>query len=271
MLYFFILVCLQIILESFPVSSSGHMVFLEHVINYISCGNIYITGNKVLSHFLHGPTVVVLAIFFFDKWFFLIKNFKRCWVYVLKIIGLVCIADMVTFFLYLIFNCSRFAHSLQCFPVGIGFVVSLLFLLTLKYCRREKVAFLTWKKALFIGFFQGIALLPGVSRFGLTFVAGCWVGLSARRSFEFSFAIQWPLIFAGFLSSVLKIYLCKCNALPVNIFNFYTLLIILLSSIVAFFGLKVAQFMALTNKLWYFAVFLSFSFILWIIFVYIIL
>lgn len=272
MIFFLILVCSQIILESLPVSSSGHILLLENFAHYIFIGKDFcVSSCKVLLHFLHGPTVIILTIFFFDNWFFLLKNFRRCRHSILKIIAYVFIADVITFFWYIVFNFSKLSHFFISFPVGLGFLISSLFLLSLPLCKKEKPSFLTWKKALIIGFAQGFALIPGVSRFGLTFVVGCWVGLSARRSFEFSFAIQWPLIFVGFLESLFAIYLEKCDLWSLDIFNFYSLLIIFISSVIAFFALKIVWFMALNNKLWYFSIFLFFSFILWFIFVYIVL
>lgn len=265
--YFFVLICAQIILESFPVSSSGHVTLLENLIDFFNLGlPIELSRSETLSHFLHGPTAVVLAMFFWDKWTFLLRNIKKCWLYVLKIIGFAFIADFVTFLWYLFFG---YINVLS-FPVGVGFLISIFCLLSLRFCKKEKYCGLTWKKSLFIGICQGFALLPGVSRFVLTFVAGCWSGLSPRRSFEFSFAIQWPLIFAGFLEGVFKFYFGKFPQISPLIFNFYTFATIIFSSIVAFFGLCLVKKMVLENKLWYFSIFLSFSFVLWLVFVIIV-
>ncbi len=59
---------------------------------------------------------------------------------------------------------------------------------------------LTIKKSIILGAVQGLALLfSGLSRFGSTYVIGRWLGLSPRRSFQFSFLIQFPLIAAAFV------------------------------------------------------------------------
>jgi len=265
MICFFILICVQIILESFPVSSSGHLILMEIFFKMFSLGSCaMISSNEILSHFLHGPTAIVLAIFFFDRWMFLIKNIKTCWSYILKIIGLAFVADLATFFLFLLFH---YVVNISCFPVGIGFLISLFFLLSLKFCKKEKYSVLTFKKALLIGIIQGMAFLPGVSRFGTTFVAGCWLGLSPKKSFEFSFAILWPLVFAGFLKSLVKLFNVNFVVQNIYLFDFNILLCIVISSIISLLALHLVRFLALTNRLWWISFFLIFSFVSWFVLV----
>ena len=48
--------------------------------------------------------------------------------------------------------------------------------------------------SLTVGFFQALALLPGVSRSGATIVAGRWTGLSPEDSAAFSFLLSVPAV-----------------------------------------------------------------------------
>ena len=57
--------------------------------------------------------------------------------------------------------------------------------------------------ALFIGFFQGVALLPGVSRSGSTISAGLISGQKREDAVEYSFILGIPVILAGALSEFL--------------------------------------------------------------------
>ncbi|MFS8507540.1 MAG: hypothetical protein LVQ75_05700, partial [Candidatus Babeliales bacterium] len=52
---------------------------------------------------------------------------------------------------------------------------------------------------LVVGIAQGLALLPGISRFGSTFVVGRFLGFSSMQSFQYSFLIAWPLMFAAWV------------------------------------------------------------------------
>lgn len=61
---------------------------------------------------------------------------------------------------------------------------------------------ITWRTALIIGFCQGLALVPGVSRSGITITAGLFLGLQKTAAVRFSFLLSIPIIFgAGLLES----------------------------------------------------------------------
>lgn len=56
---------------------------------------------------------------------------------------------------------------------------------------------LTIKTALFVGFAQMLALIPGTSRSGITITAGLMIGLTRKAAARFSFLLSIPLIFAA--------------------------------------------------------------------------
>lgn len=62
-----------------------------------------------------------------------------------------------------------------------------------------------------IGIAQGLALLPGLSRSGLTIAAALWLGLKRRWAAEFSFFIAIPTIIAG---SVVQIWMVAGDGDP---------------------------------------------------------
>jgi len=59
--------------------------------------------------------------------------------------------------------------------------------------------------ALAIGIAQALAILPGVSRSGMTVATGLWSGLSAVRAADFSFLMAIPLIAGAGLFEARKI------------------------------------------------------------------
>jgi len=65
--------------------------------------------------------------------------------------------------------------------------------------RRRGLRQLTPGVATLIGFAQGLALLPGLSRSGTTIAAGLFVGLRRRWAAEFSFFIAFPTILGATL------------------------------------------------------------------------
>lgn len=61
----------------------------------------------------------------------------------------------------------------------------------------QNIESLSYGHCLGIGLAQTLALLPGLSRSGMTQMAGQWSGLSAEAAQEFSFVLAVPVVFAS--------------------------------------------------------------------------
>jgi len=264
MLFFFILVGVQIIFESFPISSSGHLILLENILNYFQQSNyISLSNDLIIEHFFHVPTALVVALFFFDRWAFLLFHIRRCWNIILKLMFFSLVADFITFLFFILF---KKVIDRSFLPLGLGFLISIILLFSLRFCNKKTYSKLTLGKVIVIGIAQGISLLPGISRFGLTFVTACWIGISPIKAFEFSFAIEWPLIVARFLEGLISFKKMPLF-LQTNILSFNLLSTIIVSTIIAFFALCFVKKLILQNRLWIFSIFLCFSFFSWLFFI----
>lgn len=61
---------------------------------------------------------------------------------------------------------------------------------------------LNWVAALFIGCFQAIAIIPGISRSGITMTAGLFLGLTRQATSRFSFLLSIPtIVLAGLITT----------------------------------------------------------------------
>ena len=60
-------------------------------------------------------------------------------------------------------------------------------------------------RAIGVGFFQTLALIPGVSRSGATIFGGLLLGLDRRAAAEFSFFLAMPTMAAAFLHDFLEV------------------------------------------------------------------
>jgi undecaprenyl-diphosphatase len=60
------------------------------------------------------------------------------------------------------------------------------------------------KQAIYIGLYQTIAMIPGVSRSGATIVGGAFLGLSRKAIVEFSFLLAIPTMCAATALDILK-------------------------------------------------------------------
>jgi undecaprenyl-diphosphatase len=65
---------------------------------------------------------------------------------------------------------------------------------------------ITYRRAVLIGLFQSIAMIPGVSRSAATIVGGSMIGISKRTIVEFSFMLAVPTMAAATLLDLLKNY-----------------------------------------------------------------
>jgi undecaprenyl-diphosphatase len=66
--------------------------------------------------------------------------------------------------------------------------------------KRVSLSQLTWRPALLIGISQGLAIVPGVSRSGITISTALLLGLDRASAVRFSFYLSMPIIFgAGLL------------------------------------------------------------------------
>jgi undecaprenyl-diphosphatase len=65
---------------------------------------------------------------------------------------------------------------------------------------------ITYSRALLIGVFQAIAIIPGVSRSAATIVGGSMIGIGKRTIVEFSFMLAVPTMLGATLLDLLKSY-----------------------------------------------------------------
>ncbi|MBU6447423.1 undecaprenyl-diphosphate phosphatase [Patescibacteria group bacterium] len=65
---------------------------------------------------------------------------------------------------------------------------------------------ITYKKAFAIGFFQAIAIIPGVSRSAATIIGGMAMGIKRKTIVEFSFLLAVPTMLAASGLDLLKSY-----------------------------------------------------------------
>lgn len=65
---------------------------------------------------------------------------------------------------------------------------------------------LSYPQSVFVGFAQSLALLPGISRSGISMVAGLLCGLDHEQAAQYSFLLATPVIFAAALLEIPKLF-----------------------------------------------------------------
>lgn len=244
---YLIILFLSIVLESFPISSSGNMyIFIKLLERY---GNV--TFNSTLLSYLdyisHGAIALTIAMFFYTDWSIFFKRFFKA----LPIGYSLLIAGFITELITVIFWCASWYIVPTQKIVSFGFFCTTLLLASL-YCRPEiKKSRFNIKNAWILGIAQGIALLPGISRFGSTFVTARWLGFSARKSFQLSFLISWPINVAAFSLGIYKLYEHQL----LDLLNLKMWLVMLIGSSVALLCFKMINLIINSTKFWLFSIY----------------
>lgn len=235
-------VIVQIMLESLPISSSGHAQLLGlHMPAY-------------LDRLALGPTLIMLVVYFYKEIVELILNLKNQWRWISCWGLLIIMATSVTVFLYDLIDQLLKGMAAE-FPLWIGFALTTIMLFSLRWCtsiqEHRNDARSYYVKLLIIGIAQGCARLPGVSRLGATYTVACWLGFTPYRAFRISCALQIPLFAAGFLEGCVKLLtLWRMGTLELSL-SLLTLLIIAGATVVAYLLLWGIEALMEHRKIWY--------------------
>jgi undecaprenyl-diphosphatase len=196
---------IQGLTEFLPVSSSGHLVAVR-----VLFGISDVEGGA-LDAFLHMGTLLAVLVYFWSVWWGILRGIvigdtegrdKR--ELAIKLIVASVPAGVVGYFfadnIDVLFRSSM--------TVAFGLILTAL-LLILVEVKSKRVCFETKGKildedgasrrasfidALLVGVAQVLALLPGVSRSGITIAAGRGLGLSRKQAIKFSFLMSAPII-----------------------------------------------------------------------------
>ena len=104
---------------------------------------------------------------------------------------------------------------------------------------------ITYKRALLIGLFQAIAIVPGVSRSAATIVGGSLIGISKRTIVEFSFLLAVPTMAAATGLELLKGYEALSGNFPTLAVGFVVSFITAIAAIKSFLAfVKMRDFKA---------------------------
>lgn len=204
----FIIGGIQGISEFLPISSSGHLVLIPYIFKWQYQGLLF----DVMLHF--GTLLAILAYFWRD-WLEIIKSgfshrrkialesdkypSSLLWQLVVASVPAAIagyfLADLV----------EKYLHSPLLIAVNLIVFGLLLWLADRMIQKHESVRKMTFGKSFFVGLAQAVALMPGVSRSGITMTAGRLTGLSRKDSARYSFLLSAPAILGASIFEVKNI------------------------------------------------------------------
>lgn len=177
--------------EFLPISSSGHLILTEKL---FGLG----VGSLLFDVMLHGGTLLALIVYFWGDLVTLLKGvFKRQtdsvgWLIILATIP----AAIAGFLLQDLAESSFRSVGLVAFNL---IWVALLMIWVERRPQDKGMSQLKSRNALLVGLAQALALIPGVSRSGITIVAGMSQRLSRAEAARFSFLLAIPITIGAIL------------------------------------------------------------------------
>ncbi len=193
--------------EFVPVSSTGHLILVAHLLG--------VAGEKAETFEIFIQLGAILAVVFLYKERFLSL---LCWrnpggkvvagfdgVAGIRKLFLACIpAFIVGGLFHTQIKASLFSPS----PVAIALILGGIIMVWIETRKSSPKTFaleaITLTDALFIGICQCAALWPGISRAGATIVGAMLLGVERKAAAEFSFLIAVPTMFAAVGYDLLK-------------------------------------------------------------------
>ena len=197
--------------EFLPVSSTGHMIITQNLLGVPSTEFV-----KAFTFIIQFGAILSVVVLYWKRFFKLndapapkgatpLKAFLHKYDFYWKLF----VAFIPAAVLGLLLNDFIDAMLESVVVVAITLILGGIFML---FCDKifnkgSKKTELTEKRAFWIGMFQCISMIPGVSRSMATIVGGMAQKLTRKKAAEFSFFLAVPTMFAATLFKLLKIFL----------------------------------------------------------------
>ena len=179
--------------EFLPISSSAHLVIVPWLFNWEDPGLTFDIA-------LHIGTLIAVAIYFWKDWLQLItkgmtdvrsREGRLFWYLVLATIP----GAMIGLLL------EKKAETIFRNPVLIAIMLIvlgiILYWVDRKSAKKIDAENISLKTSFLIGLSQALAIIPGVSRSGITMTTGLFLGLTREGAARFSFLLSAPIIFGA--------------------------------------------------------------------------
>ena len=197
--------------EFLPISSSAHLILVPWILKWPDPGLTFDVA-------LHLGTLFAVVAYFWKDWVILISHGvrgvktiegKMFWFLVASAIPGAIIGKL---FEEKVDSAFHTDNPQAMLVIGIVLIIMGIVLYYADKLGRKSVEMekMTWGQALTIGFSQAIAILPGVSRSGITMTTGLFLGLTREAVARFSFLMSTPIIFGA---GVLKLHKISGDAL----------------------------------------------------------
>lgn len=195
--------------EYLPVSSSAHLVLVPSFLQW------HITEDEafIFDVLVQLGTLLGVFIYFFDelknisldflKHIFTGFSFKNSNT---KLAWLVIIATIPASVIGLIFKSLIKGYFSSTLATGCFLIITAALLYAAEKFKPKKQQYPNYKTSIIMGFFQALALMPGISRSGSTIASGMFCGLARKEAAKFSFFMSIPVMLGASIVASKDLY-----------------------------------------------------------------
>jgi len=188
--------------EWLPISSTGHIIFIEQLFNF----NVSENFKDMFDVVIQLGAILAVAVVYFKKLnpFNKGRNKKKMYL-TIELWKKIIVACLPAVMLGLLINHWVKEHLLNGFVISMALIIYGILFIMIENSNKNRaysiksVYSINYQTALFIGFFQVLALIPGTSRSGATIIGAMILGVSRSVSVEFSFFLSIPIMFGASL------------------------------------------------------------------------
>lgn len=196
LLTYIFLGALQGFTEPLPISSSGHLIIFRELFHIEATGLSF----EIIVHF--GSLLAVIALYrkeittlLRESFVFMTtrhEQYKKSFQYVFYLL----LATFMTGSIGLLIEPFISTQLVNIRYIGYSLIVTGIFLWIIRRLHGYKTdTTITWKEACIIGLLQTLALIPGISRSGVTIVVAMLLGFKRETAIRFSFLLYIPVTF----------------------------------------------------------------------------
>ncbi len=193
--------------EFLPISSSAHLILIPWMLGWVPMGILF-------DVVIHGGTLLAVLIYFWEDWKGVMEEFftrlrnRQLVGGPNSLLDALVIATLPAIVVALIFRdpIEEYARTPMVTVVTLS-VFGFLLLVADRRKGKKAVAQVDLRDALLVGLAQSLALIPGVSRSGITITAALFLGYSRAESARLSFLLAGPIIALGALDGALNLVL----------------------------------------------------------------
>lgn len=195
---------IQGISEFLPISSSGHLVLIPYIFKWDYNGLSFDVA-------LHFGTVIAMLVYFWSDWMEILRGaFNKSkkidskypkgllWQIILATIPAAIVGFLFNDYIDKTFH-SNSSLGMLVIAFNLAFFGLILWFIDSKSKKTLEIKNVTFANSFMVGLAQTLALMPGVSRSGITITTSRALGLNRESAARFSFLLATPAMVGAFL------------------------------------------------------------------------